>query len=342
MRPPRPVWSVLAVLSCVLSSTGALGAEAPWAVVLGQDAKAPALSRQLAALKKDRAFAWVKPAKGFPKVMAAKALPGLEAGQQFAVLGVCGTKEDAEAAMALVKPWAQGASVQQLTGTAALSCPTANALKSPRKTDAKVEATHPFPNAPGLVLTEQRVNPKTVMECRASDLLLRVARGSTVLAEVLLEGQCVGDCTPEAQTKAKQRAAELQEMAKQGNTNAALMLKDFTTGCMSRESRVQKVLTDLGVPMAVMGLASPMLSQQKPDGVLMAPGCGKLVQSPYLTGAAGADDLTQVNVVADQPDPEAWKRFNVSVSGQHAAHLVWNARKCEWAMDDPEPEGQDM
>lgn len=341
MRSPCPVWSVLAVLSCVLSSTGALGAESPWAVVLGQDAKAPALSKQLAALKQDRAFAWVKPAKGFPKVMAAKALPGLEEGQQFAVLGVCGTKAEAEGAMALVKPWAQDASVRQLSGSAALACPTANALKSPLKTDAKVEATHPFPDAPGLVLTEQRVNPKTVMECQASDLLLRVSQGASVLAEVLMKGQCVGPCTPEEQAQAKERVMALQAQVKQGSTTAELLLKDSPTACMARDSHVQKVLTDLGMPMAVVAMGSPMLSQKKPDGVLMAPGCGRLVESPYLTGS-GPDDLTLVEVAADQPGPEAWKRFNVSMAGQHVAHLVWRASRCEWEMDDPEPEGQDM
>ncbi|NRD55995.1 hypothetical protein [Corallococcus exiguus] len=341
MRSPRPVWSVLAVLSCVLSSTGALGAEAPWAVVLGQDANAPALSKKLAELKKDRALAWVKPAKGFPKVMAAKALPGLEEGQQFAVLGVCGTKEDADRAMALVLPWAQDASVRQLTGTAALSCPTPNALKSPLKTDAKVAASHPFPNAPGLVLTEHRLNPRTVMECQSSDLLLRVAQGPAVLAEVLMKGRCVGPCTPEDQAQAKERVMALQAQAKQGSTTAELLLKDSATSCMARDARVQKVVTDLGMPMAVVAVGSPIVSMKKPDGVLMAPGCGKLVESPSLT-EPGADDLSLVELMADQPGPEAWKRFNVSTAGQHVAHLVWNARKCEWQSDAPEPEGQDM
>ncbi|MBN8233584.1 hypothetical protein JYK02_39290 [Corallococcus macrosporus] len=341
MRSPRPVWSVLAALSCVLSASGALGAEAPWAVVLEQGAKAPALSKSLAALKKDRALAWVKPAKGFPKVMAAKALPGLPAGRQFAVLGVCGTKEEAEGAMALVRPWARTASVQQLTGDAALSCPTPNALKSPLQTDAKVEATHPFPDAPGLVLTEQRVNPKTVMECKASDLLLRVSHGSTVLTEVLLKGQCLGACSPEEQRTQKVRIAELQASAKQGNQVADQLLKDLTPGCMSRESRVVKVLTELGMPMAAVSLASELESSPMPSGVLMAPGCGKLVQSPYLT-EPGREDLSRVKVVADKPGADAWRRFNVSIADQHAAHLVWTARQCEWRMDDPEPEGQDM
>ncbi|WP_147468286.1 hypothetical protein [Corallococcus interemptor] len=54
------------------------------------------------------------------------------------------------------------------------------------------------------------------------------------------------------------------------------------------------------------------------------------------------DDLSLVEVAADQPGPDAWRRFNVSMAGQHAAHLVWSARKCEWEMDAPEPEGQDM
>ncbi|MGE6758076.1 hypothetical protein ACQKGO_08710 [Corallococcus interemptor] len=329
MRSVRPVWSVLAVLSCVLSSTGALGAEAPWAVVLGQDAKT------LAALKKDRAFAWVKPAKGFPKVM------GLEQGQPFAVLGVCGTKEEAERSMALVKPWAQGASVRQLTGTAALSCPTPNALKSPLKTDVKAAATHPFPDAPGLVLTEHRLNPRTVMQCQSSDLLLRVAQGPAVLAEVLLKGQCLGPCTPEEQAQAKERVLALQAQVKQGSTVAELLLKDTPTACMARDSHVQKVLTDLGMPMAVVALGSGLVNVPRPDGVLMAPGCGKLVQSPSLT-VGSADDLSLVEVAADQPGPDAWRRFNVSMAGQHAAHLVWSARKCEWERDDPEPEGQDM
>ncbi|NOK16101.1 hypothetical protein [Corallococcus carmarthensis] len=341
MNALRPAWSVLAVLSCVLSSTGALGAEAPWAVVLGQDAMAPELSTKLAALKKDRAFAWVKPAKGFPKVMAAKALPGLPAEQQFAVLGVCGTKEEAEGAVALVQPWAQDASVQQLTGTAALSCPTPNALKSPLKADAKAEATHPFPDAPGLVLTEHRLNPRTVMECKSSDLLLRVAQGPAVLAEVLMKGRCVGPCTPEAQAQAKERVLALQAQAKQGSTTAELLLKDSATSCMARDAHVKKVLTDLGMPMAVVAIGSPIVSQKKPDGVLMAPGCGKLVESPYLT-EPGSGDLTLMEVVADQPGPEAWRRFNVSTAGQHMAHLAWNARKCEWEQDDAEPEGQDM
>ncbi|NOK33514.1 hypothetical protein HMI49_09920 [Corallococcus exercitus] len=341
MRSPRPVWSVLAVLCCVLSSTGALGEEAPWVVVLGQDAKVFTAAKQLAAWKQDRVFAWVKPVKGFPKVLAARALPGLPADQQFVVLGVCGTKEEAEGARALVRPWVQGASVQQLTATAALSCPTPNALNSPLKTDAKADATHPFPDAPGLVLTEHRLNPRKVMECRASDLLLRVAQGPAVLAEVLMKGQCVGPCTPEEQLQAKERVAALQAQVKQGSTTAELLLKDSATECMARDSHVQKVITDLGMPMAVVASGSPIVSIKKPEGVLMAPGCGKLVQSPYLTGP-GSNDLSLVEVEADQPGPEAWKRFNVSAAGQHVAHLVWASSRCEWRSDDPEPEGQDM
>ncbi|RKH01363.1 hypothetical protein D7X74_37925 [Corallococcus sp. CA047B] len=349
----HPVRTVcLLLLLCSLGPPSAWAAqapEAPWAIILGQDAKRPTVAKLLAAQKKARALAWVKPAKGFPKLVASKSLPGLPEGQHVLLLGVCGTKAEAQAARALVRPMVPDVAVQQLTGTAALACPAPNALKAELPADAKAEGTFAFPDAPGLELTVHRVAPSPALACPATDLLLRVVQGDAVLARHVMKGQCAGACNPQEQEAAKARVASLQEKARQGDTMAEMMLKNVSVDCQARQTHFKTVLTELGAPVAVVA-QEPAMNSRMPDvGMLVGPGCGKLIVSPYLSGETGAQDLSKVLAKADAEGPEGWKAFSVFVPGRdptaqaerrHLGHFVWIAPKCEWVTDDEE--GQDM
>ncbi|RKG74810.1 hypothetical protein [Corallococcus terminator] len=346
----HPVRTVcLLLLSCLLCPWSARAAEAPWAIVLGQDAKRPAVTKLLAEQKKARAFAWVKPAKGFPKLVASKALPGLPEGQHVLLLGVCGTKEEAQAARALVRPMVPEASVQQLTGPTALACPAPNALKAELPADAKAQGSFAFPDAPGLELTVHRVAPIPALACPTTDLWLRVVQGNAVLARHVMKGQCAGACTPQEQEAAKARVASLQAKARQGDSTAELMLKNVSVDCQARQTHFKTVLTELGQPVAVVA-QEPAMSSRMPDvGMLVGPGCGKLIVSPYLSGETGKEDLSKAQAKADAEGQEGWRAFSVFVPGpdptavaerRHLGHFVWIAPKCEWVTDDEE--GQDM
>ncbi|CAM4257941.1 hypothetical protein G4177_15705 [Corallococcus sp. ZKHCc1 1396] len=348
MRVP-PLWNVWLLLLCALGPRSVLAAEAPWAIVLGQDAKRPLVAKLLAAQKQARAFAWVKPAKGFPKLVASKALPGLPEGQHVLLLGVCGTKEEAEAARALVRSMVPGVSVQPLTGAAALACPSPNALKEALPADAKAQGTFPFPDAPGLELTVHRVTPSPAPACPTTDLLLRVVRGDAVLARQVMKGQCVGPCTPKQKQEEAARLASLQERARQGDAMAELRLKQGGVACQARQTHFKTVLTGLGPPVAVIAQEPAMHERMRDVGMLVGAGCGRLLVSPYLSGETGTGDLSRAQAKADADGPEGWKAFSVFLPApdpeaqagrRHLGHYVWLAPKCEWVTDDAE--GQDM
>ncbi|RYZ36624.1 MAG: hypothetical protein EOO71_31100 [Myxococcaceae bacterium] len=318
MRAPPVRNPCLLLLLCMLCPWSAGAAEGPWAIVLGQDAKRPAVTTLLAAQKKARAFAWVKPAKGFPKRVASKTLPGLPEGQHVLLLGVCGTQAQAQAARALVRPMVPEVSVQQLTGAAALSCPVPHALKAELPADAKPQGSFAFPDAPGLELTVHRVPPSPALACPATDLLLRVVQGDAVLARHEMKGQCAGACTPREKEAAKARVASLQAKARQGDSTAELMLKSLSVDCEPRQTHFKTVLTELGPPVAVVA-QEPEMQNRMPDvGMLVGPGCGKLIVSPYLSGETGKEDLSKAQAKADAEGPEGLQRLRAG-AGPHGA-----------------------
>jgi hypothetical protein len=104
---------------------GAASPSPGWAILLASAPQRDEAEARLRAMHEARAFAFVKPANGFPKILESSALPGLRPGLHVVVLGVCGVQSEALAAQARVRPELSDAYVKKLSREAQQSqCPS--------------------------------------------------------------------------------------------------------------------------------------------------------------------------------------------------------------------------
>jgi hypothetical protein len=195
----------------------------PWVVILGSKPQPTEAQALLESMKEKKPLEWLTPAEGFPKAIASTSLPGLAPGLHVLVLGVCGSREAALAARARVLPMVPDAYVKQLTGPAALACPTPLPLKTRLPKGAVQLASVPFPRDKALVLSVYKVNERSVMECKTNDLLLRLEYGREVLTQESIAGDCRGVCTPGEKQEGEERLARLrQRIAKDEGSESEL------------------------------------------------------------------------------------------------------------------------
>lgn len=340
---PR-VPSMLAALLLVSSLAGAAPprrapAEA-WAVLLASEAQRPDAEAKLKALREARAFAFVKPAEGHPRVVESSSLPGLEPGLHVVVLGVCGSRRAALEAVARVRPEVGDAFAKRLTGPAALACPEPVDLKTKLPRDAQRVASVPFEGSPGLTLDVYEGRERSELECVTRDLILRLVHEGRVLAEQTLEGRCEGACTEEAQREGREEVRQLE---------AANNFFD----CQTFAPRFERVVEGLGHPLLLVTAPKPWAhGTTKSPLRLVGVGCGKLVLSEEFMGAEAYErgfmtpneDLGGLRAQPAVSGAAGWKRFTLFVPSREAdagesaekwfAAFEWKAERCDWAIQE--------
>jgi hypothetical protein len=255
--------------------------ENPWVVILGskpQPAEAQAL---LASLEEKKPLQWLKPAEGFPKLVASESLPGLTPGLRVLVLGVCGSKETALAARARVLPMVTDAYVKQLSGPAPLACPTPIPLKARLPKGAVQLASVPFKQDKALVLSVYEVNARSVMECKTNDLLFRLEYGREVLTERTHTGECTGVCTPEGQREGEAKIAEIEKRIENDEGSTSELDYNFAS-CISLTPEFLGVLGGYERPLFFMSSTS-LAHHDVPRRTVHPVGvaCGEITGSAY-------------------------------------------------------------
>ncbi|MBN1203649.1 MAG: hypothetical protein JXB05_01830 [Myxococcaceae bacterium] len=312
----------------------------PWVVILASKPQRAEAEAQLGPMVEARAFEWLKPAEGFPKVVESDSLPGLKPGLHVLVLGVCGSKEAALSARARVLPMVPEAYVKQLTGPATLACPAPINLASKLPKGAEPLASVPFEKEKALALTVHRVRQRSEMECETSDLLIRLVHGRDVLAETTLEGSCEGKCTPEAKEAGEAQRAEIQRRIEEDEGSSGELDYNFTQ-CMSLTPSFVATLGGLGRPTLVVSTQSLGHHDVIYTAVdLAGVGCGEIfmsrVSDPWDRGIPvdWYSPRIEIRPVAQGSDEERFGFFD-GPAGEKVADAVWLG--CRWGVTPPEP-----
>lgn len=313
----------------------------PWVVILASKAQRAEAEAQLGQMREASAFAWMRPAEGFPKVVETASLPGLKPGLHALVLGVCGSKEAALSARARVFPMVPDAYAKQLTGPAALACPAPVNLPSKLPKGAEQLASVPFEKEKALALTVHRVSQRSVMECQTSDLLIRLVHGRDVLAEGLFKGRCVGSCTPSEKEEGEARLAEIRRRIAEGEGSESELDYNFTQ-CMSLTADFLGALGGLGRPTLIV--STEFLGRHDvvyTSASLLAVGCGEISLSEVVDpwGRSTPPDWysPQIEGRPAAKEREDEERFELAVgpAGRTVAEAAWGG--CSWEVTLPEP-----
>jgi hypothetical protein len=292
-----------------------------------------------------RAFAFVKPANGFPKVLESSALPGLLPGLHVVVLGVCGVQSEALAAQARVRPELSDAYVKKLTGPVEPSCPLSVDLDSKLPRRAERLASLPFEGTPDLVLTAYSVNVRSELECTTDDLLIRLMHGKRVLAEHTFEGSCSGACTPAEKKAGKEELERIKKAVEAGEADSNQLDYNFTD-CQTFGASFERELRGLGDPLFIISK-----TESAPHGGsrtvfhIVGFGCGGLSVSEPFVGAGAVYYLGSNERVDDleaRPSPSGGKRFSLfkpelgadAGTGRWFADVEWLGARCTWKVED--------
>jgi hypothetical protein len=312
----------------------------PWVVILASKPRRADAEAQLGPMREARAFSWLKPAEGFPKVVESASLPGLKPGLHVLVLGVCGSKEAALSARARVLPRVSEAYVKQLAGPAVLACPEPVNLASKLPRGAEQLASVPFEKEKSLALTAHRVRQRSEMECQTSDLLIRLVHGRDVLAEATLEGACRGSCTPGAKKEGEAQLAEIRKRIEEGEGSESELDYNFIE-CMSLTPDLLGTLGGLGRPTLVVSTqALGPHDVRYTHANLVGVGCGEI-----FTSSAGDPSYMRNRMDWYSPEVKARptsqrsadeERFELveGPSGRKVADAEWTG--CGWEVTLPE------
>jgi hypothetical protein len=347
-----PVLALLLLASSLAGAAPPRRAPAPaeaWALILASETSRPAAEAKLKAMQDAQAFAFVKPAEGHPRIVESSSLPGLEPGLHVVVLGVCGLRRQALAAVARVRPEVGDAFAKRLTGAAALACPEPVDLKAKLPRDAQQLASAPFAGSPGLTLEAYSGRERSRMECVTRDLILRLVHEGRVLAEQTLEGRCEGFCTEKAQREGREEVKRLQEAIDRGEEdNSALDYNFFE--CQSFTPGFERIVEGLGNPLLLITDPKPWAhGTTKSPLRLVGVACGKLVVSEEFMGADAYErgfmtpneNLAGLRAQPAVSGDAGWKRFTLFVpddepedAGAPAekwfAGFEWKAERCDW------------
>ena len=318
--------------------------EKAWAIILASKPQRAEADAQLAAMQKDKAFTWVRPAEGYPQVLESSSLQGLTPGLQVLLLGVCGTKQEAQSARARVLPMVEQAYVKQLTGPTALACPQPIPLASKLPGKADLLATVPFEKEKSLVLTVHRVRQRKVMECETSDLRVRLSHGKDLLAEQSFAGDCQGACTASAKKEGQRQLDALRKRIDSGDGDASELDQNFVD-CQSFTPALKSAMGTPGRPL--LFIETKVLGGH--DVVMgnlhsLTVGCGKLQVTDSLNEGLNLDVLgLSFDGVEARPlgqGGDAWKQLELlskqppgspATERKPVASGKWNG--CSWDIE---------
>ncbi|AKQ68504.1 hypothetical protein A176_005416 [Myxococcus hansupus] len=318
--------------------------EKAWAIILASKPQRAEAEAQLAAMQKDRAFTWARPAEGYPQVIESSSLPGLTPGLQVLLLGVCGTKQEAQAARARVLPMVDQAYVKQLTGPAALACPQPIPVTSWLPGNANLLATVPFEKEKSLVLTVHRVRQRKVMECETSDLRVRLSHGKDLLAEQFFEGTCQGACTASEKKEGQRQLDAIRKRIASGDGDESELDANFVD-CQSLTPALKSALGTPGRPLLFIETKS-LGGHDVVMGNLtsVTVGCGQLQVMDSLNEGLNLDVLgLSFDGVEARPlgqGSEAWKQLELlpkqapgstPAARKPVATGTWNG--CAWDIE---------
>lgn len=348
MTAPRrdlpPVLATLLLASSLAAAEPARRAPAraeAWAILLASTGQRPEAEAKLQAMQQAKAFAFLKPAEGYPRVIESASLPGLEPGLHTVVLGVCGSRKLALSAQARVRPAVGDVYLKRLTGPAPLACPEPVDLKTKLPRDARRIATVPFEGSPGLTLDVYEGHARTEMECTTYDLILRLVHEGRVLAEETLPGQCGGVCTEEAQQKGREELEALRKAVERGEEGNSALDYNFTE-CMTYAPRFVRALDGLGNPLLLV--TDPKAAAH--DFIrnplrLVGVGCGRLALSDDFMGPEAylanllnpVGDVTGLRARPATPGDAGWKHFSLWTPVEKwFAGFAWNDERCAWVI----------
>jgi hypothetical protein len=330
-----------------LARAGGSSPGARWAILLASAPQWEEAEARLRAMHAARAFAFVKPAEGFPRVLESASLPGLQPGLYVVVLGVCGVHGEALDAQARVRPGVGDAYLKKLTGPVAPSCPQPVNRDSKLPRGAEQLASVPFEGVPGLALTAHQGNVRSMMECTTSTLIVRLVLGRKVLAETTFEGRCQGACTRAEKEEGKKTLEELREAIEKGETDDSQLDYDYTS-CQSFEASFERALGGFGNPVFIVSSSEPgPHSAVRTVLRIVGVGCGGLRMSEPFVGADAVFYVGRWEAVPElavRPAPAkspGGKRFSLlkpeaadAGSGEWFADVEWVEARCAWEVDD--------